>query len=45
MQILKRIAVSPGVAIGEAIAIDSYGLRIPHRTEASEVVPAETKDG
>jgi hypothetical protein len=43
MQILKRIAVSPEVAIGEAI--DSYGLRIPYRTEASEVVPAETKDG
>ena len=31
MQILEGIAVSPGVAIGEALVIDQEGFRIPHR--------------
>ena len=31
MQVLQGIAVSPGVAIGEAVIIDQEGFRIPQR--------------
>jgi phosphotransferase system enzyme I (PtsI) len=35
------IPVSPGVAIGPALVIDTEGIRITHRTVASEQVPQE----
>jgi len=38
MQILDGIAVSPGIAIGEALVIDNEGFRIPeHRVERDAV--------
>ena len=41
MQILTGIAVSPGVAIAEAVVLDAEELRIPRRTVATEEKPSE----
>lgn len=41
MQILQGIAVSPGVAIGEALVIDHGGFRIPRRFVALSAVEHE----
>ncbi len=41
MQILQGIAVSPGVAIGEALVIDQEGFRIPRRFVAKNAVDHE----
>ena len=41
MQILQGIAVSPGVAIGEALVIDDEGFRIPRRFVTHDVVDDE----
>lgn len=38
---LQGIAVSPGVAIGEAMVMDSEGFRIPHRFVARDAVETE----
>ena len=41
MQTLQGIAVSPGVAIGEALVIDDEGFRIPRRIVARNAVEQE----
>jgi phosphotransferase system enzyme I (PtsI) len=41
MQKLQGIAVSPGVAIGEALVMDHEGFRIPRRFVARDAVDAE----
>ena len=41
MQTLQGIAVSPGVAIGEALVVDNEGVRIPQRFVAREAVQHE----
>ena len=41
MQTLQGIAVSPGVAIGEALVLDNEGFRIPRRYVARDAVEAE----
>jgi phosphotransferase system enzyme I (PtsI) len=41
MEIRRGIAVSPGVAIGPALVLDTEGVRIPFRTVPPEQVPAE----
>ncbi len=41
MEIRRGIAVSPGVAIGPALVLDTEGVRIPHRTIPPEQVPEE----
>jgi phosphotransferase system enzyme I (PtsI) len=41
MQRLQGIAVSPGVAIGEALVMDSEGFRIPRRFVARDAVDDE----
>jgi len=41
MQKLRGIAVSPGVAIGEAFVMDNEGFRIPRRFVARDAVEAE----
>ncbi len=41
MQRLQGIAVSPGVAIGEALVMDTEGFRIPRRFVARDAVDAE----
>jgi phosphotransferase system enzyme I (PtsI) len=41
MQKLQGIAVSPGVAIGEAMVVDSEGFRIPRRFVARDAVEDE----
>jgi phosphoenolpyruvate-protein phosphotransferase (PTS system enzyme I) len=41
MEIRRGIAVSPGVAIGPALVLDTEGVRIPHRTVPPEQIPAE----
>jgi phosphotransferase system enzyme I (PtsI) len=41
MQRLRGIAVSPGVAIGEAMVMDTEGFRIPRRFIARELVASE----
>ncbi|MCA9240673.1 MAG: phosphoenolpyruvate--protein phosphotransferase [Planctomycetales bacterium] len=43
MQRLEGIAVSPGVAIGEALVLDHEGFRIPRRFLARNAVNAELK--
>lgn len=43
MQTLQGIAVSPGVAIGEALVIDNEGFRIPQRFVARDAVQAEIR--
>ncbi len=41
MQELEGIAVSPGVAIGEALVMDNEGFRIPRRFVSRDAVDAE----
>ncbi len=41
MQKLQGIAVSPGIAIGEALVMDSEGFRIPRRFVARDAVDDE----
>lgn len=41
MQTLQGIAVSPGVAIGEALVLDTEGFRIPRRLVARDAVEDE----
>ena len=41
MQILQGIAVSPGVAIGEALVMGHEGFRIPRRFVARDAVEHE----
>ena len=41
MEILRGIAVSPGVAIGEAVILDAEDYRIPYRSVEPADVPAE----
>jgi phosphotransferase system enzyme I (PtsI) len=41
MEIRQGIAVSPGIAIGPALVLDTEGVRIPHRTVPPEQVEAE----
>ncbi len=41
MQKLQGIAVSPGVAIGEALVMDSEGFRIPRRFVSRDAVESE----
>jgi phosphoenolpyruvate-protein phosphotransferase (PTS system enzyme I) len=41
MQIFQGIAVSPGVAIGEAFVLDNEGFRIPRRFIAADAVDDE----
>jgi phosphotransferase system enzyme I (PtsI) len=41
MQKLQGIAVSPGIAIGEALVIDNEGFRIPRRFVARDAVDHE----
>jgi phosphotransferase system enzyme I (PtsI) len=41
MQVLQGIAVSPGVAIGEALVIDNEGFRIPRRFVSRDAVEVE----
>ena len=43
MQTLQGIAVSPGVAIGEALVIDNEGFRIPQRFVARDAVQTEIR--
>jgi phosphotransferase system enzyme I (PtsI) len=42
MEIKRGIAVSPGVAIGPALVLDTEGFRIPQRFVPAEQVDAET---
>jgi phosphotransferase system enzyme I (PtsI) len=42
MRILEGIAVSPGVAIGEALIVDNEGFRIPRRFVTRDAVEDET---
>lgn len=41
MQVLQGIAVSPGVAIGEALVVDREGFRIPRRFVSRDAVDDE----
>lgn len=41
MQSLRGIPVSPGVAIGSALVIDTHGVELPHRPIAADAVEAE----
>lgn len=41
MEILRGIAVAPGVAIGEAVVLEAEEYRIPYRTVVPEVVADE----
>lgn len=41
MEIRRGIAVSPGVAIGPALVLDTEGVRIQHRSVPPEQVPDE----
>jgi phosphoenolpyruvate-protein phosphotransferase (PTS system enzyme I) len=41
MEVKRGIAVSPGVAIGPALVLDTEGVRITHRTVPPEQVPGE----
>src|SRR5688572_15281148 len=43
MQKLQGIAVSPGVAIGEALVMDHEGFRIPRRFVSRDAVEAEVE--
>src|SRR5579871_6936237 len=43
MEIKRGIAVSPGVAIGTALVLDSEWFRIPRRGVAPELVDAEVQ--
>src|SRR5262245_24530444 len=41
MEIRRGIPVSPGVAIGPALVLDTEGVRITHPTVPAELVPEE----
>src|SRR4051794_17882509 len=41
MQVLRGLAVSPGIAIGPVVVLDARGLRLPPRKVAPEAVGAE----
>ncbi len=41
MDILRGIAVTPGVAIGEAVILEAADYRIPYRTVAADAVAGE----
>ncbi len=41
MEVKRGIAVSPGIAIGPALMPDNEGVRIPHRTVASDQLDSE----
>ncbi len=41
MEVKRGIAVSPGVAIGPALVLDTEGIRITHQTIPAEQVPDE----
>src|SRR5438552_3461513 len=41
MEIRRGIAVSPGIAIGPALVLDTEGVMIPHRTVPPDQVDAE----
>jgi phosphotransferase system enzyme I (PtsI) len=41
MEVKRGIAVSPGVAIGPALVLDTEGIRITHRTIPPEQIPDE----
>lgn len=43
MEILRGIAVSPGIAIAEAIVLDAEDYRIPERTVAPEGIERQTE--
>lgn len=43
MQVFQGIAVSPGVAIGEAFVVDREGFRIPRQSVSREAVDAELR--
>ena len=41
MQILRGLAVSPGIAIGPVVVLDPRGLRLPPRSIAAETIARE----
>jgi len=41
MQVLRGQAVSPGIAVGPVVVLDSRGLRLPPRSITPAAVPAE----
>ena len=41
MQVLRGLAVSPGIAIGPVLVLDPRGMRLPPRKIAAEAVAAE----
>jgi phosphoenolpyruvate-protein phosphotransferase (PTS system enzyme I) len=41
MQVLRGLAVSPGIAIGPVVVLDPRGLRLPLRSITVDAVPAE----
>jgi phosphotransferase system enzyme I (PtsI) len=41
MEVKRGIPVSPGIAIGPALVLDTEGVRITHQTVAPELVPQE----
>ncbi|HEV3386310.1 MAG TPA: putative PEP-binding protein, partial [Gemmata sp.] len=43
MEVKRGIAVSPGVAIGPALVLDTEGIRITHRTIPAEQIDDEVK--
>lgn len=44
MQILTGTAVSPGIAIAEAVVLDAEELRIPRRTVGADEIPDEIQE-
>jgi phosphotransferase system enzyme I (PtsI) len=43
MQILRGIAVSPGIAIGPVLVLDPRGLRLPRRSVPRDAIAAELR--
>ena len=41
MQVLRGIAISPGIAVGPVVVLDSRGLRLPPRMISKSLVDAE----
>ena len=41
MQVLRGIAISPGIAVGPVVVLDSRGLRLPPRSISESVVTVE----
>jgi phosphoenolpyruvate-protein phosphotransferase (PTS system enzyme I) len=41
MQVLRGIAISPGIAVGPVVVPDSRGLRLPPRSISRSMVPVE----